>query len=219
MRTVGTAVRSCQTRSAEKVIVLAGWIEVAKFFLWLRWCHCCIQFETSLPIIVLQFVSTCLLPVPTDVFLRHGRVEKEVGVLEESRDRGGTPALQRCFGQVLLRERYFLKTHQSPLVKGNSSCSVHVGSEKDSFHIHVILSNAYTLQKVGRSAQSRCPVWRDGSHWRFRLDRQRALAVATYICKGRICVKSELRRRRLILTLKNWPQGTPRISISSLCAS
>ena len=158
MRTVGTAVRSCQTRSAEKVIVLAGWIEVAKFFLWLRWCHSCIQFERSLPIIVLQFVSTCLLPVPTDVFLRHGRVEKEVGVLEESRDRGGTPALQRCFGQVLLRERYFLKTHQSPLVKGNSSCSVHVGSEKDSFHIHVILSNACTLQKVGRSAQSRCPV-------------------------------------------------------------
>ena len=33
MRTVGTAVRSCQTRSEEKVIVLAGWIEVAKFFL------------------------------------------------------------------------------------------------------------------------------------------------------------------------------------------
>ena len=158
MRTVGRAVRSCQTRSEEKVIVRAGWIEVAKFFLWLRWCHSCIQFETSLPTIVLQFVSTCLLPVPTDVFLRHGRVEKEVGVLEESRDRGGTPALQRCFGQVLLRERYFLKTHQSPLVKGNSSCSVHVGSEKDSFHIQVILSNAYTLQKVGRSAQSRCPV-------------------------------------------------------------
>ena len=158
MRTVGRAVRSCQTRSEEKVIVLAGWIQVAKFFLWLRWCHSCIQFETTLPIIVLQFASTCLLPVPTDVFLRHGRVEKEVGVLEESRDRGGTPALQRCFGQVLLRERYFLKTHQSPLVKGNSSCSVHVGSEKDSFHIQVILSNAYTLQKVGRSAQSRCPV-------------------------------------------------------------
>ena len=122
MRTVGTAVRSCQTRSEEKDIVLAGWIE----------------FETSLPIIVLQFVSTCLLPVPTDVFLRHGRVEKEVGVLEERRNWGRTPALQSRFCQVLLGERYYLKTHQSPLVKGNSSCSVHVRSEKDSFHIHVI---------------------------------------------------------------------------------
>ena len=116
------------------------------------------KFETSLPIIVLQFVSTCLLPVPTDVFLRHGRVEKEVGVLEERRNWGRTPTLQRSLGQVLLGERYHLKTHQSPLVKGNSSCSVHVGSEKDSLHITVILSSAYTLQKVGRLAQSRCPV-------------------------------------------------------------
>ena len=64
----------------------------------LRWCHSCIQFETSLPIIVLQFVSTCLLPVPTDVFLRHGRVEKEVGVLEERRNWGWTPALQSRLG-------------------------------------------------------------------------------------------------------------------------
>ena len=53
------------------------------------------KFETNLPIIVLQFVSTCLLPVPTDVFLRHGRVEKEVGVLEERRNWGRTPTLQR----------------------------------------------------------------------------------------------------------------------------
>ena len=67
------------------------------------------------------FGWTCLLPVPADVLLRHRRVEQEVCVLKEGRDRRRAPAL--WFLVIGQNDR---NPYQSPLVEGNSGGTVDI---------------------------------------------------------------------------------------------
>ena len=159
-----------------------------------------------------------LLPVPTDVLLWHGRVKQQVCIFKEGWDGGGAAALW-----LFVIPQNHLNPYQSPLVQGDSRCSVDIRSVEEWYVSDILmLWGLSTWQKVGRWAQSHCQVSHDGSRWQFQSGPQMALAViysaSLFVIKD-VKIKSKVSDLARSLTLKNWPQGTPRISISSWCTS
>ena len=137
-RTFGKAARSCRTKS-----------ESQKIFI----------FSNVMHIATNMFGWTCLLPVPADVLLRHWRVEQEVCVVKEGRDRRWAPALWFLITQ---NDR---NPYQSPLVEGNSGGTVDIRPGEECLFETLpkklpTIANwvLRTWQKAGKWVRSRCQV-------------------------------------------------------------
>ena len=112
-------------------------------------------------LILWKFDWTCLLPVPANVLLGHGRVKQKVCVFKEGWDGRGASALELF---VIVPWNH-LNPYQSPLVQGDSRCSVDIRSGKEwSLWDILMLWRLTTWQKVGKLAQSHCQASHGESH-------------------------------------------------------
>ena len=103
---------------------------------------------------------------------------------------------ERDSGSVIVcyRTESNLNPYQSPLVQGDSRCSVDIGS---GFKRIIWLSDAKfeglsTWQRVGRWARSHCQVSHDGSRWQFQSGPRMALADVRFVISKNVKIKFQI---------------------------
>ena len=107
-----------------------------------------------------KFDWTCLLPVPANVLLGHGRVKQKVCVFKEGWDGRGASALELF---VIVPWNH-LNPYQSPLVQRDSRCSVDIRSGKE-WDILMLWRLSTYLAKSGKVGSKPLP----GLTWRITL--------------------------------------------------